>query len=362
MSDASTKKMIGAYLEESEAPLFLSGFFQSPPENFHTSEEVEFDIERDTEHVAIVIKDLSLPANSNQNNVYTNKNFKPPIYDEEGSITAFDMIKRQPGQNPFQDPDYGANAVRQAFRVFRKLEKKIHRAIELMASQVFASGVLTLLDQTGATAYALDFSPKATHYVNSAAVWAANGSTGDPLADIDALARVIRRDGKHSPDRLIFGATALQRFLANAKVQLALESRRMVTAEIQPQVRGQGATFLGWIWIGQYRYEMWAYDGFYMHPQTGTKTQFVNDAHVLVQSSQGRLDLTFGAIPMIVPPDQRVMPYLPARIASSGRAIDLTTNAWVTPNGKAVMVSAGTRPLTIPTAIDTFGRIAVTLA
>ncbi len=38
-------------------------------------------------------------------------------------------------------------------------------------------------------------------------------------------------------------------------------------------------------------------------------------------------------------------------------SIDMTTNAWFTPDNKHLKVSAGTRPLTIPTAIDTFGRI-----
>ena len=42
--------------------------------------------------------------------------------------------------------------------------------------------------------------------------------------------------------------------------------------------------------------------------------------------------------------------------------LDLTTNAWVTPNNKHVMVSAGTRPLTIPTAIDTFACLKMTTA
>ena len=41
MSDTSTKRMISAYIQEAPPTLFLSGFFQSPPQNFHNSEEVE---------------------------------------------------------------------------------------------------------------------------------------------------------------------------------------------------------------------------------------------------------------------------------------------------------------------------------
>lgn len=358
MSDKSTIAMIDMYLEESSAPAFLSGFFQSPPQNFHTTEDVEIDIQRDSEQVAIVIKDLSLPPNHNENSLYTNKRLKPPIYDEEGAVTAFDMIQRMPGENPFQNPNYAANAVKQSFAIFRKLESKIRRAIELQASQVLQTGQLNLIDKNGVAVYTIDFSPKASHLVTPGAVWAVNGATGDPLGDIASLTNVIRRDGKREPKRAIFGAGAFARFLANPKVVTALDSLRGMIAQVAPEVRGQGATFQGWVWVGHYRLEMWTYDGFYQHPQTGAFTTFVADNKVIL-NGDGRLDLTYGAIPMILAPDQRAMPFLPPRISSASGGLDLTTNAWCTPDGKRVMVSAGTRPLTIPTAIDTFGCLTV---
>jgi hypothetical protein len=357
MSDKSTIAMIEMYLEESSAPMFLSGFFRSPPQNFHTTEEIEIDIQRDTEQVAIAINDLSLPPNHNENSLYTNKRLKPPIYDEEGAVTAYEMIQRQAGQNPFQNPDYGANAVKQSFAIFRKLEAKIRRAIELQASQIFQTGQLSLINKAGTVVYTIDFSPKATHFVTPTA-WAADGSTGDPLADLASLSNVLRRDGKREPLRAIFGAGAFTRFLANTKVNGRLLQTRGQLIEAAPQVRGQGATFQGWVWVGHYRIELWTYDGFYQHPQTGAFTTFVADNKVIL-NGDGRLDLTYGAIPMITPPDQRALPFLPPRISSEGRGLDLTTNAWVTPDGKRVMVSAGTRPLTIPTAIDTFGCLTV---
>jgi hypothetical protein len=357
MSDRSTIQLIDMYLEESSAPMFLSGFFRSPPGNFHTTEFVEIDIQRDSDNVAIVIKDLSLPPNHNENSTYTNKRFTPPIYDEEGAVTAFEMIERQPGQNPFTNPNYGANAIRQSFAIFRKLENKIRRAIELMASQVLQTGKLALLDKTGASAYDIDFQPKATHFVTPTA-WAADGTTGAPLANLESLATVIRRDGKAEPKRLLFGQGAYARFLANPDVKSRLLQIRGALITAAPAVRGMGATFQGTVWIGHYSFEMWTYDGFYAHPQTGTLTPFIGDNKVIMLGD-GRLDLTYGAIPMIVAPEQRALPFLPPRISSEGRGIDLTTNAWVTDDGKRVKVSAGTRPLTIPTAIDTYGCLTV---
>jgi len=358
MSTLSTIKLLDLYLEEASVPLYLSGRFRSPPQNFHTSEEVEIDIQRDFEDVAIVVTDLTHGPRENEATIYTNKRLKPPIFDEMAGINSFDLMNRQAGENPFVAPDFAANATRQAFRIFRTLENKIRRAVELMASQVLQTGKLTLTNAAGVPLYAVDFQPKATHFPFVSAVWATTGATGVPLTDLGALATVIRRDGKRNPNRLDFGDSAFQRFMANTTVQAALETRRIDIGSIAPETRGQGGTFQGFIWIGNYRFEMWTYDGYYRDPTTLAYTPYLNTNKVLMSSEGARLDLTFGAIPMIVPPEQRALPFLPPRI-SSDSGIDLTTNAWVTDDGKRVMVSAGTRPLTIPTAIDTFGALTV---
>lgn len=359
MSDASTRKLIAMYMEEAEAPLFLSGFFRSPPQNFHTSEMIEIDIDRDEEDIAIVVTDLSTGARLNESSLYTNKGFTPPVFDEKGPISAYSLLKREGGRSPFMDPEFGAHATRQAFRLFRKLEKKIRRSIEVMASQVLQSGKLTLIDQTGTALYTLDFQPKATHFPTVTTDWgtvnAGGDRTDDPLGDLASLARVVRRDGKRKPNRLVFGTQAFEHFISHPKVNERLDNRSMQLGQVAPEMRGEGATFQGWVWIGHYRFEMWTYDGFYKHPQSGDLVDYVDENNVIMLSDGGRLDLSYGAIPLIGERDPRALPFLPPRMSSSDLGLDLTTNAWITEDNKQLMVSAGTRPLTIPTAIDTFG-------
>lgn len=355
MSDASTIRMLEMYLEEASSPMFLSGFFQSPPRNFHDTEDVEIDILRDDEDVAIVIQDISAGSRSNESNLYTNKRWTPPIYDEDGTITAFKLNQRQAGVDPFQNPEFAANAFDEASRVFRKLERKIRRAIELMASQVLQTGILTLVDGAGTTLYSLDFKPKATHFPTAGADW--GGGSETPLADLESLSNIIRQDGKKTPNKLIFGAGAFENFISDADVIARLDNRRFFVGEIRPQARGEGAKFQGQISIGHYQYEMWTYDGFFKDPQTGNPTTYVTDDLVIMMSDGGRLDLSFGSIPFVAPPDPRAASFMPPRISDGGAGLDLTTNAYVTPDNKHLKVSAGTRPLTIPTAIDTFGAL-----
>lgn len=364
MSTKSTARLIDLYLEEASAPLFLSGFFRSPPRNFHNSEKVEIDIIRDDEDVAIVVQDLSTGARNNENSLYTNKAFTPPILWEKGSVHAFTQTQRVAGVDPFQDPRYGAQAVDETFRMYRKLERKVRRTVEMMSSQVLSTGSLTLTDAGGTALFELDFQAKSSHITDVGQAdystnWATDGSTGDPLADVETLSQVVRRDGKKQPTKLVFGASAFQRFLANSYVKNRLDNRAMQLGQVAPQPRGEGATFQGWVWIGHYRFEMWTYDGFYRDPVTGNHTSYVDTDHMLMLCDDGRMDLTYGAIPRIVAPDPRVQSFLPGRISSESAGIDLNPWAYVSPDGTNVTVEVGTRPLPIPTAIDTFARLDV---
>lgn len=354
MSDQITRRMVSAYFQDAMPQMFLSSFFQSPPENFHNSEEIEFDVERSEEDVATIITDLSTGTNINSFDDYTNKSFKPPIYDESGTINSFDLIKRNAGEDPFQDISFQANATRRAFRIMRKLEAKVRRAVELMASQVLQTGQLTLEDSKGNTAYQLNFQPKSTHFPTVTTGWDQSGST--KLNDLENLADVIRTDGLTDPDVLIFGQKAWREFIADSDVQTRLDSRRGVVAEVVPENRGEGAVFQGYIWLGNYRFEMWTYNGRYFDRSlpTPAAVRYITDDKVIMLASNARFDLSFGAIPLIQT-DQRALSALPERMTSTEGGFGMTTNSWVAADGKGLWVSAGTRPLTIPTAIDRYG-------
>jgi hypothetical protein len=354
MSDTITRRMINAYNQEAESLMFLSGFFQSPAQNFHNSEEVEFDIVRSEEDVAIVIQDLSTGYRMNTEDLYTNKSFKPPIFKEAGSLNAFDLIKRTPGNDPFRDPQFQADAVTRSFSLFRKTEQKIRRAIELQASQVLQNGTVELNNAAGDTLYFLDYQAKNTHFPTAGVTWTTSGSD-DKLGDLRSLADVIRGDGLSTPSILIFGDDAWDVFVQDDRVKDQLDNRRMFLGEVNPEVRGQGGIYQATIWVGNYRFECWTYANRYKNPSNGTSTKYVEPHKVIMLSGGARFDATFGAIPTIAQPDSRALPYLPSRISNVNGGMDLHTNAWLSPDGEQIFVGVGARPLMIPTAIDTYG-------
>lgn len=362
MSDASTTLMIEAYIEQSSAtPLFLSGFFPTTPRSFHDSEHIEEDVRRGEPYLAIPVPSVQSGARKHEASVYTNKKYTPPVYDLEGTISAWSTSKRRPGVDPFQDPNFQDSAMEEAFRLLRELEGMLRRAVEFQASQILQTGVITLRDSSNAVIYNLDFNARPSHFVTTTA-WAADGNSGDPFADIDALASELRTHGKLPPTDIAFGRGAWTRFLANAKVKslldiLGLQSFSALAGA--PPARPGNASFRGRMTIGYYEYNLWLYDDFYIDPVTLEPTRYIGDNKVILVANGGQRKLTFGSIPMFIPPEARAAQFMPSRMNSVERGFDMTTNIWVTPDGKHLNMSAGTRPLCIPSALDTFGCLTV---
>lgn len=354
MSDILTKRMLPLYESVASPTLFLSGMFQSSPRNFHNSAEVEIDIKRSGEPVSIVVQDLSTEGRYNSSDIYTNKRFKPPIHKEKGSLNAFDLINRQAGNNPFEDIDFQLVAMEKVMFGIVDIQAKINRAIELQASQVLQTGILSLKDENGNIVYTLDYKPKATHFPTVTTDWTDSGAT--PIADLKALAEVIRNNGLMNPDLIIMGCDAWENFVSNAGVKSRLDNRRIDLGTIVPfELRGNGGSYRGTVDIGNYKLDIWTYGGRYDDPETTIKIQYVNVNKVIMMASAGRLDATFGAIPTFGNPAAGILPFMPPRISSTTNGIDMFVNAWLTGNREQLMYSAGSRPLMIPTAIDTFG-------
>lgn len=361
MSTFTTINMIATYIQMASPTMFLSGFFQSPPRNFHNQEDVEIDIVRSGEPVSIVLEDMSTGHRMNAADISTNKRFKPPIHKEAVPINSWDLINRVPGDTPFQSPDFRANVITKIFDGIVKVDAKIKRAMELMSSQVLQSGVIDLIDDAGVTRYALDYSPKATHFPTAAVPWNA-GATATIAVDIDALAEIIRADGLTDADQLLMGSASFEAFVNDPDIKSRLDNRRINMGTIAPmEMRGKGGRFRGWIEIGNYTYEIWTYPGRYDHAQTGVSTQFLQPDRCIVRASSARMDMTFGSIPNIGQElgvtGTALLPELPSRISGSENGLDLAVNAWITPDGSQLFAGVGARPLAIPTAIDSYGAI-----
>jgi hypothetical protein len=354
MSTESTKTMLAMYNQNRSPETFFASMFGLRTFN---SQSVEIDIERTDEDVAIAITDMSQDGRTVSLDRYTNKEFTPPIFDENTPLNSYDMILRQAGDNPFKSPNFLANAAAQTMRAQRHLANRARRAYELQASQVMQTGTATLIDNDGNTVFSINYSPKASHFPTAGttagygAVWdAATGTT--PVADVLKLTNQIRDDGLADPTTLLFGSLAFEQFLEDVRTRY--DTIRINQGEINPFRVRAGAQFRGNIELGNYQYDLWTYNARYVHPQSGTKTPYLDPVKVIAMSMDSRRDAAFGAIPKIVEPDQRIRRFIPVRRLSGG-GMDMFTDGWVSQSGKNISVSVASRGLYIPVAIDQYG-------
>lgn len=357
MTGKNTSKFLRTYEQTASPTMFFSDMFSSPSSNFFNSEEVEFDVLRSDEEVAIVITDLSSGYRINSEDMYTNKKFKPPVLKEAVPINAYDMLTKEPGDNPFEDRAFRAKLISRVMRSMTTVEMKIRRTMELQASQALQTGKITLTDPDSNVKYEIDFKPKASHFPTAGVSWAT--ATGEQkLADLESMAEVNRNDGLSDSDEIVMGVDTFTNFIQDDAVQKVYDNRRIDLGNIGPmQRRPNGGNFRGRIEIGNYMFNIWTYGGRYIDPVTRVKTQYMAKNKVIMRDSMARMDAVFGAIPnfnSMLNAGRNPIPELPGRMSSQSGRMDLFTNAWTTNDGEHLMAGIGSRPLMIPTAIDTY--------
>jgi hypothetical protein len=365
MSTLATKKMLGAYFQAPRVSGYYSGMFTASPENFYNTESVEMDIMRSGDDVAIVVDNLDTGYRLNAADDFVNKEFTAPVFKEKIVLNSFDLLKRGFGDNPFAEVGFRAKLIQKAFSGVLTIENKIRRAIELQSSQVLQTGTVSLTDADGVARYAINYAPKAAHFPTAGVSWA-TATLAQKLADLVALCEAIHSNGGAPVDELTFGATAWENLIQTTGMSTRLDLQRANLGTITPMARrGDGGIYRGTLEIGNYKVDCFTTDGRYKHPQTGVITPFTAPGKIVARASGACVfKATFGAIPnigKILGATRTILPEMPTRMASTSARMDLHTNVWLSEDGEQLFAGVGSRPLMIPSSIDTFGCLTTQL-
>lgn len=350
MSDLSTKRLLAAYKEKAGAPGFLASTFSTGDREIHNSKEVEIDIRRSGRPIAIVVTDWKNGGRKNTLDLYTNKKYVPPVLFEELTMNATDLMDRQMGQDPFQDPVFMTAAQNKLSDGVEMMIDKIRRTVELQASQIYQTGAVNLYDKDGTLLYTVDFQMKADHKINATIDW--DETTANPFLNLSTADKTARKNGRYSLDRWVFGDLAWDAFLSNSKIQALLDTKDITLGGIAPKLESEDQIYQGHMTINGSRAELYSYQASYDHPQTGVDTPYVSPWNVIGLSTKARRAATFGGIPRIVPVDPRLAPLGIGSMLAADKGLALTTNAYVSPNGENITAEVKTRPLLIPVVID----------
>ena len=243
------------------ASFLLDVFFpgiQTEPD----SEEIHFDTEVERPRLApfvhptqagIVVEDEG----------YTTQSFKPAYIKDKRYLRPGEVLKRTIGE-----PLTGAmsSAERHGRLIAQKLlrqRRALTRREEVMASEALRLGQVTVQGERYPTVV-VNFGRDAALSITLAGAAAWDQTTSTPLDDLEDWADLIHQKSGAGATFVVMDPTAWKNFRNHADVKNILDLRRASasTAEIGPNVRGQGnakARFKGTfgdvdIWVYQERY------------------------------------------------------------------------------------------------------------
>jgi len=350
--DSRRKAFMAAFDEMRDATMFGSRFFSTRPGNRFDTDDVNIDITRSGAEVAIVVEPSSATMTVGPRLQtaarYVNKRFRPAAYNPGMQFALKDVAARPAGVNPFDEPQYRRDLLARMTRTWSLIANKLIRARERQAWQVMQTGTLDLIDETGASTFTLNFGPKVTHFPTVATPW--SNTAADIRGDLISLAKVVRNDSGRDANILIMGEDAFENFLQNDTIKEQADIRRYNDlVNIDPRFMDSGATMQGDVRIGNYRFDIWTYNGYFEAEDTGTPTDYLEADKVVMISDRTRFDALSASVNDVIVPDPRLAQFLPGRLPGE---IDATPHAWVTPDGKSITVELPSRFLMVPTQID----------
>lgn len=280
---------------------FFTTFFKTTPEDYTDGEYVEIDIERTGDYVAPALKDARTGSVVVDEDIFTEKRFKPPYSALSTPVPLIDLLQRQPGESDTAEVrgQWFGRLVNKLTKSLGKFHRMFKEQIELQCAQILQTGVVTLKDAAGNDVYTLDYKAKATHLVTNTNSWDAAGA--DPLGDLESICDAVNDDGKATPSIAIFGAEAWQNFITNSDVKDMVRRDGMNLGALNPGLLNKGGRYMGYIDVGSYRLELWVYNDSYKRMDGSTVYKFLDTKKVIITTALEDLDfrIVFAGVPTL---------------------------------------------------------------
>jgi len=290
--------------------------FFSPDKNI-----VDIDIIRGNEKIAALIPrgTVSRSLGSLQKNVsdqnYTSFSRKFPLSEEEGDLSAEQLIDRVAGENPYQQATQQSRLRILARDKHTENMRRTIRMFEVLAVQSLMTGKQDAIIGTSDTNLQYNFQRSAGNTITVTIGW--NQTSATIMADIDTACDRARTQGKVMPDFMGIGGNAMDAFLADPDVKEKADNRRFelieisdknpVPAKFAKQIAG------GWVPRGRLRtpkgYELWMFTYVDVYTNSsGNPVKYMPETKAVITSvAMARMDRYFG-------PRER-LPFTPAEIA-----------------------------------------------
>ncbi len=226
---------------------------------------------------------------------------KWPLVEEEGSLSADQLLFRDPGEQSFAGKTRQARMRTRARRINVESVRRCVRLFEYLSMQSVITGTMPAILGTTDDNMIYDFLRNPDHTFQSADSW--GNASYNLLADWDTAWQLIRINAHMNNDFVLLGETAINRVMSNTIVKDRADNRRFGVVEIgagdavppkfQHIVDG-GGVYRGWLFTpAGHKIAMFTYDEYYTD-DAGDPQPYLAKNLAVFGCSNARSDRYFG--------------------------------------------------------------------
>jgi len=219
------------------------------------------------------------------------RSYKPAYIKEKWVTEATDIIGKSNNVFYAENKSIAEVVAEKVARETQEHKENLVRRIEWMAAQVLTTGKVEV--KGDGVEEVIDFGFDANQFVVlTDNTWDSNDV--DPIAMMREWRRERVKAGGIAPNVAVFGSDAIDAFISNAKVQKALDLRRVDRGMIDPELLPDGVTY--WGYIPEIATDIYSYDEWYIDPESGEEKEMVDSKGVIYGSTKTQAKRVYGAI------------------------------------------------------------------
>lgn len=258
-----------------------------------TTESVTFE-HMNADRGALPFANPNLPAPVVGRTGYSARRYTPPLLSGSRVINLQTLEQKLAGEAPYNSGiDPATRAAEIAANDLEDLQGRIQRKEEILCSQLKQNGKI-IIDENAVDGVVDYGFTNLEDITASSDKWTANYDILGKLADTSDK---LLQNGINA-DMLILGKTAAEALLSNTKIAKLLDNRRMNFGDIVPGKLANGVQYLGKLIAPGVYLDLYIYRDFYK-ADDGTITPYIDDGTVIMQSSQEKNYMLYGAVTYI---------------------------------------------------------------
>lgn len=320
------------------ATFFRDTFFKK--RNTHATTKVRVDFYKGKRRVAPFVSEV-LPSGVTKKLGYVTDDFETPLVSVTDVTNIGDIMKRGFGENLYGGVKPQERAYKELLKTMKDFDEQIARREELSCVQAMLDGKVTVKGE--GVNYIIDYGFTNKGTVTS--LWDAADSKADPVADLAAMALACKKNGYRKPDICVMERSAYNAFIKRCTELGYLDNKYFLNLMIAPKVQNEFLTYCGH--LAELAVDIYIYDEWYIDDWSGAEPiekSVMPKGKVLLASTNVEFSIEYGVLTFADVDTKDFYSIEGTRAADS----------WVTKRPDQRFLSLSSRPLPVPTEVDSW--------